>query len=102
MHFTNLLVSSLLSASALAAPSQVRARAVSMMAAAETWAIEGLQRTCDAADTTCTWSFSVNNGTGTTPCTEVVTGSPASQTNGGPATCGVRVLSEIANFMRCR
>lgn len=69
-----------------------------MMAAAETWTITSMQRTCDAADTTCTWSFGINNGTGITPCTEVVTGSPASQTNGGPATCGVRAFSHIALY----
>lgn len=89
MHSAGFIVSSLLAGLALAAPSQPRADSVSMMATAEQWTIVGLQRTCDAADTTCTWAFGINNGTGTTPCTEVVTGAPASQTNGGPATCGV-------------
>lgn len=90
MHATTALVS-LLAGLAAAAPSaqQPRAEAKSMMASAQTWTITGLKRTCDAADTSCTWTFGVNNGTGTTACTEVVTGSPASQTNGGPATCGV-------------
>ncbi|KAF3765357.1 hypothetical protein M406DRAFT_321913 [Cryphonectria parasitica EP155] len=64
-----------------------------MMADAETWTITSLVRTCDAADTSCTWSFGINNGTGTTPCVETVTGSPASETNGGPATCGVYTVT---------
>lgn len=88
MQFTTLLVSALVSATGMAAPSQPRAGAVSMMAEASTWTITSLSRTCNAADTSCTWTFGINNGTATTPCTEVVTGTPASQTNGGPATCG--------------
>jgi hypothetical protein len=93
MQFTTLLVSALLSATGLAAPSQPRAAAISMMAEATTWTITGLSRVCNAADTSCTWSFGINNGSATTPCTEVVTGSPASQTNGGPATCGAYTVT---------
>lgn len=95
MQMKNLILSSLVSATALAVPTtmQTRAEAKSMMADAEQWTITSLSRTCDAALTTCTWSFGVNNGTGTTPCVEVVTGSPATQTNGGPATCGVYTVT---------
>lgn len=84
-----ILVSTLLSTAALAAPAQTNSGVKSMMAAVPQWTITSAERTCDTADTTCTWSFGINNGTGTTPCKEVVTGSPASQTNGGPVSCGV-------------
>ncbi|KAL1851110.1 hypothetical protein Daus18300_012657 [Diaporthe australafricana] len=88
MQFTTFLLSALLSAGSLAAPLEPRAEAVSMMAQATTWTITGLKRVVDAADTTATWTFGINNGATTVACTEVVKGSPASQTNGGPATCG--------------
>lgn len=93
MQFTTILVSALLSATGLAAPTQARAGAISMMADTATWTITSLQRVANAADTNATWSFGINNGTATTPCTEVVTGSPASQTNGGPVTCGVYTVT---------
>lgn len=86
------LVSTILSSAVLAAPTPASGNAKSMMAAVPEWTIEGAKRVCDTDDTKCTWSFGINNGTGTTPCEEVVTGSPASQTNGGPATCGVSSL----------
>lgn len=88
MQFTTFLLSALLSACSLAAPLESRAEAVSMMAQATTWTITGAKRVIDAADTTATWTFGINNGQTTTACTEVVTGSPASQSKGGPATCG--------------
>ncbi|KAJ4413813.1 hypothetical protein N0V82_008307 [Gnomoniopsis sp. IMI 355080] len=84
MRSQALFVSTLLSATALAAPAPK-----SMMAAVPEWTITSMEKTCNADDTTCTWTFGINNGTGTTPCTEVVTGAPASQTNGGPVDCGV-------------
>ncbi|PSR77925.1 hypothetical protein BD289DRAFT_334265, partial [Coniella lustricola] len=65
----------------------------SMMADVHQWTITSLKRVCNADSTSCTWTFGINNGTGTTPCTEVVTGSPATQTNGGPATCGVYAVT---------
>ncbi|CAN8104105.1 unnamed protein product [Discula destructiva] len=94
MHFYYApLAAAVLSGAVLAAPHQARVDAVSMMAAVPAWTITSLSRSCDAADTKCTWSFGVNNGTGITPCTEVVVGTPASQTNGGPATCGVYTVT---------
>lgn len=94
MHATGVIVSVLAGLAAAAPSTQPRAEAKSMMAAAQTWTITGLKRVCNAADTSCTWTFGINNGSGTTACKEVVTGSPASQTNGGPATCGVRAPCE--------
>lgn len=93
MQLTTILTSALLSATALAVPTQARTDSKAVRAAAATWTIEGTKRVCNTADTSCTWTFGVNNGTGTTQCTEVVTGSPASQTNGGPATCGVYTVT---------
>lgn len=88
MQISTFLVSALLSATSLAAPTEARAEVKSMMAQASTWTIEHVQRVVNAADTTATWTFGVNNGTGVTQVTEVITGSPASQANGGPVTAG--------------
>ncbi|KAJ3497980.1 hypothetical protein NLG97_g1483 [Lecanicillium saksenae] len=56
------------------------------------WIIQGMSRTCDKKDTSCTWKFAINNQETTpTHCTYVVkaaNGQPASRSNGGPVTCG--------------
>lgn len=97
MQMKNLILSALLSATALAAPTTQqadrRAEAKSMMADAEQWTITSLSRTCNAALTTCTWAFGINDGASTTPCVETVTGSPATETNGGPVTCGAYTVT---------
>ena len=73
---------------AIAAP----ANAVSANPAVAQWTIEGFTRTCNAADTSCTVSFTVDTHAGPSPqtgCSYVVTGSPASQTDvKNPVTCG--------------
>ncbi|KAJ5683059.1 hypothetical protein N7462_006224 [Penicillium macrosclerotiorum] len=83
MQLTQLLLSSALFASAtLAAP-------VSMMAAGPEWTIQNMKRVCNAANTSCTWTFGIYTGSGTaTSCTYVVKATGAAQANGGPSTCG--------------
>ncbi|VUC34079.1 unnamed protein product [Clonostachys rosea] len=60
---TAALFTTLLSATALAVPAQVKS-----MAASATWTIEGMKRTCNGDDTSCDWSFGINTGAGTTAC----------------------------------
>lgn len=92
MKFSLAFVAAALSTGALAAPAS---DSVSMMAASPKWTIQGLQRTCDKADKTCTWNFKINSGNGTpTACKYVVKGSPASRANGGPAKCGDYTISK--------
>lgn len=75
-------------ATALAAP------AIDTRATAPQWTIVGMKRVCDAADTSCTWSFSVDTHvSAVTPCTFTVKGKPASQTSGTGATCGVYTVT---------
>lgn len=94
MQFKTLLFSSLSATAALAAPAiQDRAAKDMMAAAAGQWTITSLSRTCNAALTSCSWTFGINDGTAITPCTVVVGGTPATQTNGGPATCGAYTVT---------
>ncbi|KAL4864057.1 hypothetical protein BDV12DRAFT_176755 [Aspergillus spectabilis] len=86
LSLANLLFAALSVSSALAAPAPEPAK--SMMVANTEWTITNMKRVCNAADTKCTWTFGIDNGSANTPCTYVVNGSTASQANGGPATCG--------------
>ncbi|KAL5332327.1 hypothetical protein BJX70DRAFT_384433 [Aspergillus crustosus] len=86
LSLTNFLFATLSASSALAAPTPDPAK--SMMVANTQWTITTLKRACNAADTKCTWTFGINNGSANTPCTYIVNGSPASKANGGPGTCG--------------
>lgn len=81
------LIAALSASTAVAAPVST--------AAAEEWTLQGVTRTCNEADTSCAWSFSISTGianTTATPCPYVVNAtadSPkASQANGGPTACG--------------
>ncbi|KAI8625941.1 hypothetical protein F5Y19DRAFT_448471 [Xylariaceae sp. FL1651] len=86
MQFTTTVIAAILSASTVfAAP-----------AAIPNWTMQGLKRVCNAADTSCTWSFGINTNTGAavTPCSFVVTGAPASQSNSnGNQACGTFSVS---------
>lgn len=88
MQFTSAFITAILSATALATPVP-EAESKSMMAAAPEWTITGLKRTCNAADTSCDWSFGVNTHlAATTACAFTVKGSPASKTNTNGQKCG--------------
>ncbi|KAH8173687.1 hypothetical protein LIA77_07942 [Sarocladium implicatum] len=85
------IVATLLSAtSVLAAPAPEPAtEAVSMMAASPQWTIQSLKRSCNKADTECTWNFGIYPGSGkATSCKYVVKAKGASKANGGPSKCG--------------
>ncbi|KAI0181990.1 hypothetical protein GGR52DRAFT_568199 [Hypoxylon sp. FL1284] len=88
------LTSTLFAASALSAASTVVAAPVSMAADGE-WTIEGMVRTCDDADTSCLWTFTVDTaeeGVDTQLVNYVVNATetaPASQAIGGPQVFGL-------------
>ncbi|KAJ5642019.1 hypothetical protein N7490_006019 [Penicillium lividum] len=86
MQFSQLFLATIAAVPAvLAAP----VASTSMMAASSTWTIDSMKRVCNAADTSCTWTFGIDTGSGTaTSCKFVVKGTTASELNGGPATCG--------------
>ncbi|KAJ5682055.1 uncharacterized protein N7477_001995 [Penicillium maclennaniae] len=87
MQLTQILLSTALLASSavMAAPTAAK----SMMAAGPQWTIENMKRTCNGANTKCTWTFGIEVGTdAATSCTYVVQATDASQANGGPVTCG--------------
>lgn len=95
MQLTHTLVA-LFSTSALAAT-------LSTFASTE-WTLESLVRVCDGTDDSCTWTFGINTneeGVDPTACTYDVGATstePASQSNGGPVTCGAfTVTSGVSN-----
>lgn len=88
MQITQFLLTTIFaSAAVLAAPTSVAG--VSKRDASSQWTIESLQRICNSDNTSCTWTFGIDIGSGdVTPCTYVVTADNASEANGGPSTCG--------------
>ncbi|EMR66811.1 hypothetical protein MGN70_010861 [Eutypa lata] len=88
MQFSSAFITAILSATALATPVPA-AESKSMMAAAPEWTIAGLKRTCNAADDSCAWTFSVNTHlAAATPCSFTVKGKGASKTNISGQKCG--------------
>ncbi|KAK6064353.1 hypothetical protein SCUP234_08597 [Seiridium cupressi] len=86
MQLTTTFLAAVVAATAFAAPA---AEPGLSRRADPQWTIVGLKRVCDAADTSCTWSFSVDTHlAAATACSFVVKGKPASQTSGTGATCG--------------
>ena len=70
------------------------AGAKSMMASVPEWTIEWMVRTCNGADTSCNWSFSIDTHTGNpTACQFTVTGSAASHAPANGVHCGVYTVS---------
>ncbi|KAI1847499.1 hypothetical protein JX265_000749 [Neoarthrinium moseri] len=87
MHFSTAVISAVLSATALAAPA-LESRAD------PNWTITSMKRVCNAADTSCTWTFGIDTHlSAATPCSFTVTGSPASQTSNTGSTCGAYTVS---------
>jgi len=83
MQFTTAILAALAAATSLAAPAELVSRADPQ------WTIVGLKRVCDAADTSCTWSFKIDTHLATaTACSFTTKGKPASQAAGTGANCG--------------
>ncbi|KAI1098118.1 small secreted protein [Jackrogersella minutella] len=93
MQFTTAAIASIFAATALAAPTPAP-EVKSAMADVAQWTIESMQRVCDSADTSCTWSFKVDtHASDVTPCSFTVKGSPASQTGTSGVVCGPYTVS---------
>ncbi|KAH7014487.1 uncharacterized protein B0I36DRAFT_255551 [Microdochium trichocladiopsis] len=100
MRFSTLIFTSALSVLGFGSPTvlpgtpgaaAIAPREISMMPAAPQWTIEVLQRACNPADTSCKWSFRINDKSGApaTQCSFTIKGKPASQTGGAGFKCGV-------------
>ena len=90
MYFTSTLLAAVLATASVAAPTP----AVQSQMATGTWTIQAFTRTCNAADTSCNYSFTVNPNDGTKQlCTYTVTGAPASRATKNPAACGAYQIS---------
>ncbi|ORY70379.1 uncharacterized protein BCR38DRAFT_421880 [Pseudomassariella vexata] len=86
MQFTTALLTAVLSATSLAAPAPIDARATQ-------WTIKSLTRTCTAGTRgTCTWSFNISpTASAVVHCALTTVGDgthDATKTNGGPVQCG--------------
>ncbi|KAL4787175.1 hypothetical protein BJX76DRAFT_319093 [Aspergillus varians] len=94
MHFSlsQVFLAGLSCSVALAAPAPAPAK--SMMVADSVWTIEDVQRICNSDDTECTWTFGIQAGSSSTPCTYVVNGSKA---DGGPTQCGAYSITSSWN-----
>ncbi|KAL1853322.1 putative tRNA-splicing endonuclease subunit tsp-1 [Paecilomyces lecythidis] len=88
MQLTRFLLTAVFASSAvLAAPAPAPGK--SMMAADSQWTITSLKRICNEPNTSCTWTFGIDTGSGNpTACTYVVDATNASEANGGPSDCG--------------
>ncbi|TPX08605.1 uncharacterized protein E0L32_009944 [Thyridium curvatum] len=92
MQFTTALLTLAAAGSALAAPAPATAK--SMTANVPEWTIEGLVRSCNAEDTSCHWSFTIDTHTSApVPCAYDQTGAPASQAQVNGVTCGQFAVS---------
>ncbi|CEI59931.1 hypothetical protein FVEN_g8265 [Fusarium venenatum] len=91
MKFTAALIALVSATGVVAAPA---ADSISMMAASPQWTIKSLNRVCDKTDSTCTWNFKINTGSGSdTPCKYVIKAKNASKANGGPIKCGTFTIT---------
>ncbi|KAG8533988.1 uncharacterized protein KY384_001731 [Bacidia gigantensis] len=82
---------SLLALSALAAP--IFGSPLSLTKR-DSWTIASFTRTCDSADTTCAFSFSINKNDGSAPttCQYSASGAPASHATYSNVACGSFVI----------
>lgn len=90
MQLRTILVSAMATLPCLATPTEI-----SMMAdASPQWTIQSFKRTCNSADTSCGYSYSINTHLAAAiPCSYTATGSPASQASYGNIRCGVYTIS---------
>lgn len=92
MQFSTLLIAAMAVLPAMSAPA---ATEVSMMAAAAPqWTIQSFVRTCNTANTSCKYSYTIDTHVGAaTPCTYTVTGNPAARTSYNNKKCGAFTIS---------
>ncbi|KAL0934645.1 uncharacterized protein CTRU02_211444 [Colletotrichum truncatum] len=93
MQITNLFLSALAAATAVSGSPVAKRESKSMMAAVPEWTIEKFTRSCNAEDTSCDYSFTINTHTADpTPCKFTTTGSPASRAASN-AKCGAYTVT---------
>lgn len=90
MHLNALLLTGLAAALTAAAPLEK-----SMMASSTPqWTIESFKRTCNDANTSCDYSYSIDTHTAApTPCSYTVTGNPAARASYNNVQCGPYTVS---------
>ncbi|KAI4215219.1 MAG: hypothetical protein LQ349_009170, partial [Xanthoria aureola] len=93
MQLSTILLMAVAAIPSFATPAS--ASSLSMMASdAPLWTIKSFLRTCNAPDTSCAYSFSIDTYSSTaTPCTYTVTGSLASRAAYNSVQCGPFVVS---------
>lgn len=92
MHFQTLFIAALSALPALSAPAPAADK--SMMAATTQWTIQSFVRTCNSANTSCKYAYSIDPHTGTvTPCSYTATGNPASRASYNNVKCGAYTIS---------
>ncbi|KAL8939949.1 MAG: hypothetical protein Q9216_003075 [Gyalolechia sp. 2 TL-2023] len=93
MHLSTIFLSALAAIPSLAAPAPTPE--LSMMAAsAPLWTIKSFVRTCNDANTSCTYSYSIDTQSGAaTPCTYIVAGNPAARASYNNVQCRSFTLS---------
>ncbi|KAI2768236.1 small secreted protein [Daldinia loculata] len=91
MKFTSTAVAAIFAATAMAAPTPSPS-AKSAVADVPEWTIESIKRGCNAANTQCIWTFSINTHLAdATPCEFTVKGAgnvPASESDSSGNICG--------------
>ena len=93
MQLTTVLAILAAASTSFAAPTP-GADSVSMMDAGASWTMQSFKRVCNAASTSCaySWSINLNNGTPATPCAYTVTGNPAQHATYENVKCGAFVV----------
>ncbi|KAI0133725.1 hypothetical protein BJ170DRAFT_678657 [Xylariales sp. AK1849] len=92
MHVTTRFLAALLPVTALAAPA-TSSQIIPRLAEPD-WTITSVKRSCNAADTSCVWSFGINTHlSSATPCVFSITGSTASRAANNGHTCGAYTVT---------
>lgn len=93
MHFQTLLLAAISALPALSAPAPAADKSM-VAAATPQWTIKSFVRTCNTANTSCKYSYTIDTHVGTpTPCTYTATGNPASRASYNNVKCGAYTIS---------
>ncbi|KAL8782462.1 MAG: hypothetical protein Q9213_005356 [Squamulea squamosa] len=95
MHFSTVFLTALAAIPALCLCAPAPAGEKSMMAAATPqWTFKSFVRICNAANTSCNYSYTIDTHVGAaTPCTYIVSGNPAARASYNNVKCGAFTIS---------
>lgn len=94
MHFKPLLLAAMAALPAMTAPAPASTEVSMMAATVPQWTIKSFVRTCDNANTSCKYSYSIDTHIApVTPCSYTVTGNPASRVSYNNIKCGAYTIS---------